>query len=85
MTYLYNIVDWFFWICSLAILLRVLFSWLRPDPHNVIVRLVFQMTEPFLAPLRRFVPTLGGLDITPMVALMLLEILRTLVMRVLFR
>jgi YggT family protein len=82
---LYNIVDWFFWICSLAILLRVLFSWLRPDPQNVIVRMVVQVTEPFLAPLRRFVPTLGGLDITPMIALMLIEVLRMLIMSVLFR
>lgn len=84
MRYLYNIVDAFFWLCSLAILLRVLFSWLRPDSNNAIVRLVFQVTEPFLAPLRRFVPSLGGLDVTPMVALILLEIVRALVMSVLF-
>jgi len=85
MRYLYTLVDWFFWLLSLAILLRVLFSWLRPDPNNAVVRLIYQMTEPILAPLRRYVPAFGGLDITPMIALMLIELARTLVFSILFR
>jgi YggT family protein len=81
---LYSLVDFVFWLLGLAILLRVLFSWIHPDPGNVIVRVVFQVTEPILAPLRRFVPTLSGLDLSPMVALMLLELVRRLVMTILF-
>ncbi len=85
MRYLYTMVDWFFWLLTLAILLRVLFSWLRPHPNNAIVRLIYQITEPILSPLRRYVPAFGGLDITPMIALMLLELVRTLVLSILFR
>jgi len=81
---LYSLVDLVFWLCGVAILLRVLFSWIHPDPGNIIVRLVYQATEPILAPLRRFVPNLGGLDVTPMVALMLLELVRRLVLTILF-
>ena len=81
---LYSFVDLVFWLFGLAILLRVLFSWIHPDPGNALVRLVYQVTEPLLAPLRRLVPAFGGLDVTPMVALMLVELARRLVMTILF-
>ena len=59
-----------------AIMTEILFSWINPDPFNPLVRFVYQITEPFLAPLRRFIPTFGGLDITPVVALFILDLLR---------
>jgi YggT family protein len=81
---LYNAIDLLFWLLDLAILLRVLFAWIRPDPANALVRLVYTVTEPILEPLRRFIPPFGGLDVTPMVAMMLLEIVRRLVLSLLF-
>lgn len=81
---LYRLIDMVFWLLSLAILLRVLFSWIDPDPRNPLVRLVYQVTEPILAPLRRYVPIVAGLDITPMIALMLLELLRRLLLDLVF-
>ncbi len=84
MTTLYNAIDLLDWVLSLAIVLRVLFSWIRPNPSNVFVRLVYQVTEPILAPLRRIIPPFAGIDITPMVALMLLELARRLVISILF-
>ena len=84
MTTLYRTVDLVFWLLNLAIILRVLFSWIRPNPGNALVHLVYQITEPIMAPLQRYVPSLGGLDITPMVALVLLEMLRRLIVAILF-
>lgn len=84
MTTLYTAIDLLDWVLSLAIVLRVLFSWIRPNPSNVFVRLVYQVTEPILAPLRRIIPPFAGIDITPMVALMLLELARRLVISILF-
>ena len=81
---LYRIVDMLFWVLDLAILLRVLFSWINPDPYNALVRLVHQITEPILAPLRRYVPSFGGLDVTPMIALILLQLVRDLIVTTLF-
>jgi YggT family protein len=81
---LYRLIDFAFWVLNLAILLRVLFSWIRPDPYNVLVRWVYQLTEPILAPLRRVIPPLGGFDITPMVALVILEIVHRLIISLLF-
>jgi len=85
MTTLYRAIDLAFWLLNLAIILRVLFSWIRPGPGNALVRLVYQISEPIMAPLQRYVPSLGGLDITPMVALVLLEMLRRLIVSILFR
>lgn len=84
MVTLYRVIDYFFWLLNLAIILRVLFSWIRPDPRNVLVHWIYQITEPILAPLRRFIPPLAGLDITPMLALMLLELARRFILSLLF-
>lgn len=75
-TWLYNLVDALFWLATAAIFLRVLFSWVRADLYNPFVSFIYRVTEPILAPLRRYVPPLGGLDVTPIIALIILEILR---------
>ncbi len=81
---LYRTIDLVFRVLDLLILLRVLFSWINLGPGNDLARIVYQLTEPILAPLRRYIPSFGGLDITPMVALMLLELLKRLLIDVLF-
>lgn len=81
---LYRAIDLIFRAIDLLILLRVLFSWVNLGPGNDLVRMVYQLTEPILAPLRRYIPSFGGLDITPMVALMLLELVKRLLIDVLF-
>ncbi len=72
---LYRIINFVFWLLDIAILARVLISWLQPDPYNPIVRAIYDITEPILAPLRRYIPPIGGFDLTPMVALILLDLL----------
>ncbi|NDC37423.1 MAG: YggT family protein [Proteobacteria bacterium] len=51
---------------------RVLISWVNPDPGNQIVRILVGFTEPFLAPLRRYIPAPGGLDLSPILFFMVL-------------
>jgi YggT family protein len=45
------------------------------DPRNPLIEVLDQITEPILAPLRRIVPRLGMIDITPLVAIILLQVL----------
>lgn len=54
---------------------RVLISWVNPDPGNPIVRMLVGFTEPFLSPLRRYIPTPGGIDLSPIVFFMVLAFL----------
>jgi len=84
MTTLFRIIDLIFWLLDLAILIRVLFSWINPQPDNPLVRFIYQITEPILGPLRRYIPSFGGLDITPIVALVVLDFVRRVVLALLF-
>ena len=63
---------------SLVILAAVILSWVRLPPDNPIVRITAALTEPLLAPIRRMLPDLGGIDISPMVLLVALRLLRGL-------
>ncbi|MBM4422484.1 MAG: YggT family protein [Chloroflexi bacterium] len=60
-------------VFSLLILARVLFSWFRPDPYNPAVKFVYDVTEPILAPIRNFLPQTGMIDLSPMVAWLLVD------------
>ncbi|MCB5256246.1 MAG: YggT family protein [Candidatus Cloacimonadaceae bacterium] len=62
-------------IYNLIIFARVIASWLVQNPYNPIYRFLFSMTEPILGPLRRMMPNMG-LDFSPIVAYLLLNILK---------
>ncbi|HLB11631.1 MAG TPA: YggT family protein [Dehalococcoidia bacterium] len=64
-------------ILSFAVFMRAIVSWFPISPNNSFVVILFQVTEPILAPLRRVVPLLGFMDITPLVAIVLLQIVAT--------
>ena len=59
----------------IAVILRVVFSWITIDQENPLYRIVHEITEPILAPIRQVVPRFGMLDLTPMIASFLLLIL----------
>ncbi|MFA7495207.1 MAG: YggT family protein [Acidithiobacillus sp.] len=61
-----------------AILIRAVLSWVQPDPRNPIVQFLDRITGPILYPLQRIIPPLGGLDLSPLVALLLIELLKGL-------
>ena len=65
-------------IYILILIARVLMSWFQPDPYNPLVRFICQITDPFLDAVRRACPFLvmGGLDLSPIAAIFLLEISR---------
>ena len=70
------LVRWTFAVLQLALIVRVLSSWVGGSAYSKWFRWAFVLTEPILAPLRRVIPSLGMIDITPIVAyfgLMLLE------------
>ena len=66
-------------LLALAILVRALLSWVRPDPYNPIVRALNSITDPIIEPLRRIIPRMGMNEITPMVAMFLLFCLAEIV------
>lgn len=59
-----------------AIFARAIVSWFPVDPNGPIVRALDSVTEPILEPLRRVVPRVGMIDITPMVAIVLIIVIQ---------
>jgi YggT family protein len=90
-TIVLQIVSYAFQIYSLLILIRVVFSWLALSPYRAsglhpLVRLLNRVTDPVLLPLQRIIPPIGGaIDISPLVALLLLQVLRYIVLSLLSR
>jgi len=81
---LLRLLNLLFTLYSFAIIARALLSWFRISRYHPVARFLIEITEPVLAPLRRYIPPVGGLDFTPMVALILLwileQMLRTLIL-----
>jgi YggT family protein len=74
------VVSWVFVVLQIALFARVITSWIRVSPSRWWVRWSYALTEPYLRPLRRLIPPLGGtLDITPIIAYFALSLLSGLV------
>ena len=58
-----------------AIFIRVLLSWFPIDPRNPLVTILYDVTEPILEPLRRVIPRLGMIDLSPMVAILIIQVI----------
>jgi YggT family protein len=71
------------WILSIAIFIRVIISWVGLDPRNPVVVFLHDITEPILAPLRQFLPRLGMLDLSPLLAIILLNLVANAATRLL--
>jgi YggT family protein len=63
-----------------AVFARALLSWLNPGTFNAAASILYSLTEPLLNVCRRFIPDLGGIDLSPLVALLLLQLAKMLIL-----
>jgi YggT family protein len=63
-----------------AVFARALLSWLNPGTFNAASSILYSLTEPLLNVCRRFIPDLGGIDLSPLVALLLLQLAKMLIL-----
>jgi YggT family protein len=66
---------------TIILFVTVLLSWFPVPEHHPAVRFLRSITEPLLAPLRRMLPSAGGLDFSPLVLMLLLQLLRGAIIR----
>jgi len=74
-----GLIRFLFELYAVILLARVLLSWVQVDPNNQLVKIIYQLTEPLLAPIRRILPQSGGVDFSPMVALVVLLVVEQIV------
>lgn len=59
-----------------AVILNAILSWVNPNPRHPLTMLLTQLTEPLLRPIRRILPTMSGIDLSPMVVIIVLMVIR---------
>ena len=73
-----TLIIYVLYALNVAIFGRVIMSWVAPNPRNPLSMLIIQITEPILGPIRqgisKIAPKLGMLDLSPMVALALINL-----------
>jgi YggT family protein len=77
------IVGWAFDFLRIALLVRVVSSWLPISPYSKWIRWSYAVSEPILRPLRQVIPSLGMIDITPIIAYFLIGFIQSAVLHLL--
>ncbi|WP_313514637.1 YggT family protein [Pseudomonas sp.] len=74
-----GVTSLFMKVFFFALIISVILSWVAPGTHNPAAELVNQICEPLLSPIRRILPNLGGLDLSPIFAFIALNLIDMLV------
>ncbi|AWI33501.1 YggT family protein [Helicobacter apodemus] len=75
------IINIYVWIVIIAALI----SWVRPDPYNPIVQILYKLTEPLYVKIRSLIPTIiGGIDLTPLIVVLVLQFINLFFIKLLF-
>ncbi|MEW6447911.1 MAG: YggT family protein [Bacillota bacterium] len=81
MGFLIKTVDVAFNVYTVFIFVRVLLSWVRHNPYQPAIRFIYDVTDPYLRFFRRFVPPVGMIDFSPVIALIMLQLLKGLIIQ----
>ncbi len=76
---LVKLVLLFIHLYFFAIILRAVSSWFNPNPYHPMTQLLIKLTEPLLQPARRVIPLIGGIDLSPVAVLIILQMIAILV------
>ncbi len=77
-----KIIDLALTIYMWIIIARAIISWVNPDPYNQIVQVLYRVTEPVMAPVRRWLPMRGmGIDLSPLVILLIIFFLQSFLVK----
>ena len=80
LTVLFSVIFLYKWV----VIISALLSWVRPDPYNPIVQMLYRLTEPAYAKIRSIIPTtFGGIDLAPLILIFALIFLETFLQKVL--
>jgi YggT family protein len=62
-----------------AVIIQVILSWINPGQYNSVIGLVHKLSDPILKPIRKLIPSLGGIDLSPLFATLLLVVAKMLI------
>lgn len=78
---LHMVINIYIWV----VIISALISFVRPDPYNPIVQILYRLTNPVYASIRRFIPTIiGGIDVAPVIVILGLQFIDLFAVKLLF-
>ena len=75
-----RLLELVLWAYVYIIIARAVISWVSPDPFNPIVRFLYRITEPVLRPIRTRLPNFGGIDISPVIVILLIFFIQSVIL-----
>ncbi|MCT7609793.1 YggT family protein [Aliarcobacter butzleri] len=80
-TLIFSIIFLYKWV----VIISALLTWVKPDPYNPIIQILYRLTEPVYAFIRRYIPTVfGGMDLAPLILIFGLIFIETLLKNLFF-
>ena len=74
-----QLVNIVFEVLTWLIIIRCVLSFIRHDPYQPLIRFIYEVTEPIMAPFRRLIPAASGIDFSPIVAVLAITLVQKLV------
>lgn len=71
----FQLLQMIIWVFIIAIFIRIIASWIAPYSRHPVMDLLYSLTEPLMRPARRLIPTISGIDLSPIAVLLALQIL----------
>ncbi|MEZ0343798.1 MAG: YggT family protein [Caldimicrobium sp.] len=81
---LFQVIDLLLTIYVWIIIARAIISWVNPSPFHPLVRFLYRVTEPVLSPIRRLIPPIYGLDLSPVIVIFIIYFIKELLFHLRF-
>lgn len=79
-----HLLDSLISIYILILIVRAIMSWFNPNSYHPVVQFLYRITEPVLSFVRRYLPVMGGFDLSPLVVILVLYFLQNFLVKSLF-
>ena len=79
-----SIINIAFEILTYIIFIRVILSWFPHNPYQPVIKLLYQISNLILSPIRNAVSPIGGIDISPIIAIFIIQLIKNIILKSLF-
>ncbi|MEN6460878.1 MAG: YggT family protein [Syntrophomonas sp.] len=79
-----QVIDIIFEVLVWMIIARCVLSFVRHDPRQPVIRFIYDVTEPVMAPFRKIIPSTGGIDFSPIITVLAIEFIRRIVIKLIY-
>ena len=79
-----SIINITFEILTYIIFIRVILSWFSHNPYQPIIKLIYQISDTILSPIRNVLSPIGGIDISPIIAIFIIQLIKNIILQSLF-